>query len=794
MNAAVGKFSIGQSVSRTEDPLLLRGEGLYSDDVRVPGQLYATVVRSRHSHGILRSVDSAAARLMPGVRMIVTAADLAGCTDLPGNTELQNRDGSPNVCPPHPVLAGERIRYLGEPIAVVVAETRGQADDAAEAVMADVDALPAVVDDAAALVPGAPLVHDTIPGNLAADYHYGDSAAVAAALGKAAHVCKLPLRSNRVVVCAMEPRSATGEYDAVMGRWTLHVGSQGVWGMRNGLARIMGVEPERVRVVTGHVGGSFGMKAAVYPEYVALLHAAQALDRPVHWADDRSGSFVSDTHGRDHSMTAELGLDASGRILALRVSGTANMGAYLGAFNTFMPTVNLVKNVIGAYRTPLLEVSTRCAYTNTTPVGPYRGAGRPEGNYYIERLMDNAAAEMGIDPVELRRRNHILPHEMPFEAASGLSYDSGDFPTVLDKALVLADWGGFGLRRAESNRSGKLRGRGVGQYLEVTAGSGHEMGGIRFERDGTVTIITGTLDYGQGHAAPFAQVLADQLGVPFERIRLVQGDSDELIVGGGTGGSRSIMASGNAIVAASVIVVDRGRVIAAHVLEAAVADIEFAAGRFTIIGTDRGIGIMELAARLHEGVGLPPGIEPSLDVQHDYVTPPSAFPNGCHVAEVEIDPETGVVGVARYVMVNDFGVLINPMLVAGQAHGGVVQGIGQALMERVVYDEDGQLLTGSFMDYALPHADGLPEFVFGSHPVPARTNGLGVKGCGEAGCAGALPAVMNAVVDAMRPLGISHIDMPATPERVWQAINKASGLSIGRHGVPAAGKTEAKAL
>ena len=495
MNAITSKFAIGQPVSRTEDPALLRGEGRYSDDVSIPGQLHAAVVRSQHPHGELRGLYADAARAMPGVRMVVTAADLAAYKDLPGNAALKNRDGSANACPPHPPLAAGRVRYVGEPVAVVVAETRKQADDAAEAVTADIEPLPAVVDDVAALLPGAPLVHDAAPGNLAADYHHGDAAAVAAAFAAAAHVCRLPLRSNRIVVCAMEPRSATAEYDAETGRWTLHVGSQGVWGMRNGVAHIMGVAPERIRVLTNHVGGSFGMKATVYPEYVALLHAARALGRPVHWADHRSGSFMSDSHGRDHAMSGELALDAEGRILALRMTGTANMGAYLGGFNTFMPTVNLVKNVIGVYRTPLLEVSTRCAYTNTTPVGPYRGAGRPEGNYYIERLLDNAAAEMGIDPVELRRRNHILPHEMPFEAASGQSYDSGDFPTVLDKALALADWDGFGARRAESARQGKLRGRGVGQYLEVTAPSGHEMGGIRFEPDGTVTIVTGTLDY-----------------------------------------------------------------------------------------------------------------------------------------------------------------------------------------------------------------------------------------------------------------------------------------------------------
>ena len=616
-------------------------------------------------------------------------------------------------------------------------------------------------------------MHDGIAGNLALDFHYGEADRVAEGLAKAAHVCRLTLRSNRIAVCPMEPRSATAEYDAQAQRWTLHVGSQGAFGMRNGIAGIMDVAPDRVRVRTGHVGGSFGMKAAVYPEYIAILHAARMLGRPVRWTDNRSGSFLSDTHGRDHRVSAELGLDAEGNILALRIEATGNMGAYLGAFNTFMPTISLVKNVVGVYRTPALEVSTRCAYTNTTPIGPYRGAGRPEGNYYMERLMDTAAAEMGIDPVELRRRNHIAPEQMPFVAASRQTYDSGDFPTLLDKALIRADWDGFAGRLADSRRRGKLRGRGIGQYLEVTADTGHEMGGIRFDRDGMVTIITGTLDYGQGHAAPFAQVLCDRLGVPFERVRLLQGDSDELIVGGGTGGSRSIMASGNAIVAASGMVVERGLAIASHVLEASRDDIEFSGGEFRVAGTDRRIGIMELAAKLHQGLALPPEIAPTLDVSHDHTTPPSTFPNGCHVAEVEIDAETGIIDVDRYAMVNDFGILINPLLVEGQAHGGVVQGIGQALQENVVYDETGQILTGSFMDYALPHAVDVPGFTFASHPVPARTNGLGVKGCGEAGCAGALPAVMNAVVDALRPLGIRHLDMPATPLRVWEAIQTA---------------------
>ncbi len=431
--------------------------------------------------------------------------------------------------------------------------------------------------------------------------------------------------------------------------------------------------------------------------------------------------------------------------------------------------MNAVKNIVGVYATPLIEVSTRCMFTNTTPVGAYRGAGRPEGNYYMERLVDTAAAEMGIDRVDLRRRNHIRPDQIPYAAPSGMTYDSGDFPMLLERALATADWDGFAARRAESRRRGRLRGIGIGHYLEVTAPPSQEMGGISFDADGGVTITTGTLDYGQGHASPFAQVLVDRLGVPFERVRLVQGDSDALIAGGGTGGSKSLMASGAAIHEAAMLVIERGRQIAAHVLEAGVADIEFNAGRFAIVGTDRGIGIMDLAECLRAGETLPPDVPQGLDVETIHEHAPSAFPNGCHVAEVEIDEETGVVEVVSYIMANDFGVLVNPMLVEGQAHGGVVQGIGQALMESVEYDADGQLLSGSFMDYALPHAMHLPQFTFASFPVPARTNVLGVKGCGEAGCAGALPSVMNAVADALG----RHIDMPATPQRVWRVLHPA---------------------
>ena len=498
------------------------------------------------------------------------------------------------------------------------------------------------------------------------------------------------------------------------------------------------------------------------------------------WTDTRSESFLSDSHGRDHQQVAELALDAQGRFLAVRVTGYGNVGAYLSNATTLPPTGNTAKNIVGVYRTPLVEVGVKCLFTNTSPVGAYRGAGRPEGNYYMERLIDTAAREMGIDRVELRRRNHITPGMIPYETPVGTTYDSGDFPALLDDALGLADWDGYEARRAESRRRGKVRGRGIGHYLEVTAPPSNEMGGIRFETDGTVTIITGTLDYGQGHASPFAQVLHDRLGIPFDAIRLLQGDSDQLIAGGGTGGSKSIMASGAAIVEASAKVVEAGRRIAAQVLEAAEADIEFephgpAGGRFAIAGTDRGIGIMELAARLREGTALPPGSGPaSLDVQTVHEGAPSAYPNGCHVCEVELDPDTGVIEVVRYVMVNDFGTVINPLLVAGQAHGGIAQGIGQALMERTAYDEDGQFITGSYMDYQLPRAHEIPDMAWDSHPVPARTNVLGAKGCGEAGCAGSLPAVMNAVVDAMGEFGVQHMNMPATFERVWQAIHPAA--------------------
>jgi len=764
------KFGIGQPVPRQEDPTLLRGEGRYTDDMNLPNQAHCVMVRSQVAHGVIKGIDTAEARTMPGVLGVWTGADLdaAGYGPLKTLIPVPNRDGSPMKTPTRHSLATDKVRFVGDPVAFVVAETLAEAKDAAEAVVVDIEQLPAVTDAREAAKPGAPLVFDDAPGNICVDYLYGDSAKVAEAFAKAAHVTRMRLVSNRIVVCAMEPRSALADYDAKTDRYTLRAGNQGAFGLKHQMADLLKIKPNQMRILTGNVGGSFGMKGSPYPEYAGLFHASKILGRPVKWTDDRSGAFLSDQHGRDHDFDAELALDKDGKFLAARLNGFANVGAYLANVGPLMGSMGVTRNLAAIYRTPLIEVATKVAFTNTSPVGAYRGAGRPEANYFMERLIDTAAREMGIDKVEMRRRNHIKPEEMPFKTASGTTYDSGEFSTLLDKALKFADVAGFEARKAESKARGKLRGLGIGDYLEVTAPPMKEMGGIRFEPNGDVTIITGTLDYGQGHWSAFAQVLTEKLGIPFHKIKLIQGDSDLLIAGGGTGGSKSIMASGAAIVEASDKVIDKGKQIAGVALEASAADIEFRLGRFTIVGTDRGIGIMELAERLRSGMKLPEGVPDTLDVSHVHEAAPSAFPNGAHVAEVEIDPDTGWVEVVKYTMVNDFGTVINPLLVEGQSHGGVVQGIGQALFERTVYSEDGQFLTGSFTDYALPRAADTPSFRIDYHSVPAKTNVLGAKGCGEAGCAGSLPSVMNAISDA---LGGKHINMPATPERVWEALH-----------------------
>jgi len=771
---AVQKYGVGQPVRRKEDDTLVRGKGKYTDDFNLPGQAYAWIVRSSHAHGILRGIDTTAARKVPGVLGVWTGTDLSAANYGPFTCglPLKNRDGTPLLQTNRTALMTDKVRYVGDPVAFVVATTLAQARDAGEAVVLDIDPLPAVTDPAEAAQPGAPQLYDHIPNNVALDYHFGDAAKVEAAFASAAHVTKLDITNTRVAVVAMEPRAALASYDKASERYTIQVPTQGVAGNRANLAKNLKVPNEKVHLLTANVGGSFGMKNINYPEYMCILYAAKQLGRPVKWTDERSTSFLSDSHGRAQQIHAELALDAEGKFLAVRLSGYGNLGAYITGVAPGPLSLNTGKNLASVYRTPLMTVDIKTVLTNTTLMGAYRGAGRPEANYYMERLIDRAADEMGINRLTLRKRNFIKSAQMPFSASSGVTYDSGDFQGVFNKALEISDHANFAKRKKESRKKGKLRGVAIGSYLEVTAPPGVELGKLMFEADGSVKLITGTLDYGQGHASAFAQVLCAQLGVPFESVKLEQGDSDIVHTGNGTGGSRSITASSMAIIEASKLVIEKGKRAAAHLMEAAEGDIEFGGGRFTIAGTDRSIDIIELAKRMREGK-LPDGVPDTLDVDHTSEPVPSTFPNGCHVAEVEIDPDTGVVQIVRYTGVNDFGTIVNPMLVAGQLHGGVAQGIGQALMECVSYDSSGQPITGSFMDYAMPRAEDIPMMEIGDHPVPAKSNPLGTKGCGEAGCAGSLSTIVNAVVDALSDYGIAHIDMPLTRERVWRAIQDA---------------------
>ena len=771
---APGKYGIGRSVSRKEDPRLVRGQGCYTDDIDLPDQAWAAFLRSPIAHGTIERLNIDAARASADVLAVVTAEDLdrAGYGEIRCTLALKSADGSPLFAPPRALMARQKVRHVGEILAMVVAGSEPAARDAIERIELDIEPLPAVVDVRKALIDDAPKVHDG-HGNRCLDWRYGDETAVDRAFAEAAHVTRIQVENNRVVVAAPEPRAAVASFDAGADRYTLHVGCQGAFALRQAVAGLLKVAPDRVRVLTGDVGGSFGMKSAAYPEYVPLLHAAKALGRPVRWRDSRSESFLSDQQGRATVIHGELALDAVGRFLAVRVHHIADMGAYLTPLGPSMPSANMQRNLPSLYTTGAMAIRTECAFTNTAPIGPYRGAGRPEANYIMERLVDQAARETGRDPAELRRTNMVAAKAMPYPALSGLIYDSGDFAAVLDKGLALADWSSFADRRRKSETRGRLRGRGLATYLEATAPPRDEMGGIRFEANGRITLVTGTLDYGQGHASAFAQVISEHLGLPFERIDLVQGDSDQLVAGGGTGGSRSIMCSGKALVEAAGDVIERGKALAAHRLEAAETDVAFVRnqtgeGAFRIKGTDREITLLDLAAAQHAE-----GSSSDLNVALTAEAPPSAFPNGCHVVEIEIDVETGDVTLERYVALDDFGTLVNPMLAEGQVHGGVVQGVGQALMERTVYDDAGQLMSGSFMDYALPRANNLPDITVGFHPVPATSNPLGVKGCGEAGVTGALPAIVNAISDALASAGSTPVDMPATPERVWRALQAA---------------------
>ena len=768
------KFGMAQPVRRVEDPRLLIGDGRYTDDISLPGEAIGTVLRSPHAAARILSVDTSAALALPGVLAVITGADLQadGIGGLPCDIPLRNRDGSKRASPPHPVLAIEQVRHVGDPVAFIVAETHQAARDAMEAVVVDYDTLPSVTDLGAALDEGQPLVWDGVPNNQCFDWETGDKARTDALFTQAAHVTRLTVVNNRIVVASMEARAAVAEYDAADGRWTLHTNTQGGWSLKSMLAAAVFKVPEdRFRVVTPDVGGGFGMKLFLYAEHALTCYAARKLGRPVKWASERSEAFLSDTHGRDNITRGEIALDKDGKFLAMRVRNVANMGAYLSNYAPMIPTMAGTKVLASVYGFQAIYANVVGVFTNTVPVDAYRGAGRPESNYIVERLIDAAAAEAGIDRIELRRRNMVPPSAMPYVTAMQQTYDSGDFQRVLDAALEKMDWAGFEGRRAASAARGMKRGIGMAYYLEATGGAPSERAEIRFAEDGYVDVFVGTQSTGQGHETAYVQLTVDQLGVDGDKVRVRQGDTDTIPSGGGTGGARSLYSEGQAILVTAASVIEKGKQAASEALEAAASDIEFASGRFTVAGTDRGMGILELAA--HQHARAKAGQHATLlDAAEVAQIDVHTFPNGCHMAEVEVDPDTGMIQVLRYIVCDDVGKAVNPMIVRGQVHGGVAQGVGQAMLERTAYDPaSGQLLSGSFMDYALPRAADLPDIEVDLIEVPCASNPLGVKGAGEAGAVGSPPAMINAVVDALRGAGVSSIDMPATPEKVWKAIH-----------------------
>ena len=769
----VTKFGLAQPVRRVEDPRLLKGDGRYTDDVTLPGMAWSSVVRSPHASARIVSLDLEAARATPGVLAAYASADLVadGIGDLPCAIPITNRDGSSRADPPHPVLARDFVRHVGDPVAFIVAETQEAARDGAEAVMVEYDSLPSVCDQEPALEAGAPLVWPEANSNVAFDWEIGDRAQTEAMFASAAHVTTLDVINNRIVVSSMEARAALAEYDAGTGRWTLYANTQGGWTIKNLLgSAIFHTDADKFRVITPDVGGGFGMKLFLYAEHALTCYAARKLGRPVKWISGRSEAFLCDTQGRDNVTKGEIALDADGKFLALRTRNVANMGAYYSTFAPFIPTGAGTGVLAGVYGFQAIYANVIGVFTNTVPVDAYRGAGRPEANYLVERLVDTAAREMGIDPAELRRRNFVQPSAMPYKTPVGKLYDSGDFARVLDAAQATFDWSGFPARRAEAVRHGRRRGIGMSYYLEATGGAATERAEIRFAEDGYVDVFVGTQSTGQGHETAYVMLTADRLGIDGDKIRIRQGDTDTIPTGGGTGGARSLYSEGQAILVTSDMVIERGRQAASEALEAAPADIVFEAGRFAIAGTDRGVDIITLAAQQRQRAASGQSAT-TLDAAEIATISAHTFPNGCHMAEVEIDEETGSLTVVRYTVTDDVGKAVNPMIVRGQVHGGVAQGFGQACSERTVYDaSSGQLLSGSFMDYALPRAADLPDIEVEFVEVPCLTNPLGVKGAGEAGAVGSPPALMNAIVDA---LSGRVVDMPATPEILWAALQAA---------------------
>jgi len=767
------RFGAAAGGRRSEDAPLLTGRGRFTDDVDLPGQVHAAFARSTAAHGIIRGVDASRALALPGVLAVLTGHDLAeaGLGAIPPAAAFPGRGGKPLAAAPIPPLAVDRVRYVGEAVAIAVAETPALAADAAALVILELDPLPAAATVERALADGVDPIWPEAAGNVAFDWTDGDAAAVDAAFRTAAHVARVRLHDTRVAPSALEPRAAIGQWDEAIQRYTLTASTQGVAVVRRLLAEgVFKIPPQQLRVITPDVGGGFGMKVQAYPEYAALLFAARRVGRPVKWRATRVESFLADTHGRDGVLEGLLALDASGRFLALRVGTRVGIGAYVTAFAAVFGTNNTKNCLSSVYRIPAIVIDVTLAFTNAAPLGPYRGAGRPEALYLLERLIDQAAVATGIDRVALRRRNLIPAGAMPYRTPNGPIYDSGEFETIMDQALALADWKGFPQRRAASERAGRLRGIGVGCFLEVAGGILDETVEVRFRDDGTVALHTGAQPMGQGHLSTFPLLIAARLGIAPGAVRLVQGDSDLVPAGTPSVASRSMMMAGSAAAMACDAAIEKGRGVAAHLFEAAVPDVEFAAGRFRVRGTDRAVGLLDLAARARTLPDLAPDLQGGLDSTAKFVSPQMSFPNGCHVTEVEIDPETGAVAVVGYAAVDDVGRIVHETIVEGQIHGGIAQGLGQVLGEHVVYDEHGQLLTASFMDYMLPRADDLPELRVGHHTVPCTTNPLGVKGAGESGVAGALPSAVNAVLDALTGRGVRELDMPMSPARVWAAL------------------------
>jgi aerobic carbon-monoxide dehydrogenase large subunit len=766
----MGEFAIGQGVSRFEDPRLVQGRGRYIDDVVYPGMAFGVVLRSPHGHAKILSIKTDAAKAAPGVLAVITASDWkkAGLGELPSHGGLKRRDGSPMFKAAYPVLAEDRVRWVGDPVAFVVAETAALAADATELIEVDYEPLPAVVSTAKAIEPDAAKVWEGCADNACFVELIGDKAATDAAFAKAAHVVKHRFVINRVTAAAMEPRGAVGVYLPAEDRYIIHSPVQRAHPYRSEIAKVLKVPESRVRVICIDVGGSFGMKTPVFNEAPLTLFAAKLTGRAVKWMSTRTEAFLSDAQARDNVTEAELALDKDGTFLAFRGKTIAAIGAYL---QNNMPAFLLNAGTLaGCYRTPAMHVDITAVFTNTNPVRPYRGNGRPEAGYVIERMVDLAADELKIDPFELRRRNYIAPSQMPFKTGLTFTYDCGEFEKNMDLALALADAKGFKARKAQSHKRGKLRGLGISNTIERAAAGGTEGAEVRFDRGGSVTLFSGSVTAGQGHETVFKQLVCDKLGVHPDDVRYIQGDTDEVFYGEGTGGSRSSTMASAAFLMATDRVIEKAKAIAAYALKVEAVDVNFAEGVFSSPKTNRTMTIKEVAIDSANPAKIPAAIEPGLFATATYKAGPQNFPNGCHVCELEIDKETGEVEIVRYSVVDDVGTVLNPLLLHGQIHGGVAQGAGQVLMEDIHFDPSGQLVTASFMDYAMPHAHNLSNIEVESNPVPTKTNPMGTKGAGEAGNVGALPAVANALVDALSEFGVKHIEMPATPERVWRLM------------------------